>query len=92
MENKKFSFKTIVCSMISTLLLLALFAGFIVAEKNTRSIGFADNDPWFVYKDDAKNGHYVGFRFMGKLYNIDFSALYDITDKITDAFDKLVKK
>lgn len=91
MKNKRFSMRTITCSMISTLLLLGLFTGFVIAEKNTRRIGFADNAPWLICKDDKQEGHYIGFRFMGKTYTLDFSILYDVTDKITEALNKVVK-
>lgn len=69
--------------MISTWLMLTLIMGFIIVEKNTRRIGFADNNPWFVYKDSQNDGHYIKIRFMNKPQVIDFSFIYAITDEIS---------
>lgn len=96
MRRQSLSVKTILYSAISTLLILILLSGFVVAEKNTRKIGFADSEPWFIYKDSGENEHYVKLRFMGKAYTIDFSYLYDITniisDNINNCVDELVFK
>ena len=75
MKKCKLSIRSILYSTISTLLVLTLLSGFVIAEKNTRKIGFADNEPWFIYKDDLNEGHYVGFRFMGGTYKLDFSFI-----------------
>lgn len=92
MRKQNLSIKTILYSAISTLLILILLSGFVVAEKNTRKIGFADNEPWFIYKDNVENEHYVRFRFMGKDYTIDFSYLYDITNLISDNINNYMDK
>lgn len=63
--------------------MLTLIMGFIIVEKNTRRIGFADNNPWFVYKDSQNGGHYIKIRFMNKPQVIDFSFIYAITDEIS---------
>ena len=76
--------------MISTWMMLTLIMGFIVVEKNTRRIGFADNNPWFVYKDSQTDGHYVKIRFMNKSQIIDFSCIYAITDEISQNVNKTV--
>lgn len=83
MQKQILSIKTIFNSMISTLLLLTMLMGFIIVEKNTRKIGFADNDPWFFYKDSNEEGHYMKIRFMNKYYVMDFSCLYDLTNVIS---------
>ena len=71
--------------MISTLLLLTLLMGFIIVEKNTRKIGFADNNPWFICMDSPSNGHYIKIRFMNQFYTFDFSSLYYVTDAMSEA-------
>ena len=60
--------------MIATSLILLLLLGFIIVEKNTRKIGFADNNPWFIYKDSYDDGHYFKIRFMNK-FSIFFSMM-----------------
>ena len=90
MQRWKNHVKTVFCSMISTWLLLALIMGFIVVEKNTRSIGFADNNPWFIYKDSQYDGHYIKIRFMNKPQVIDFSCIYTITDEISQNVNKTI--
>ena len=82
MYRQLLSIKTILNSMVSTLLLLLLVMGFIVVEKNTRKIGFADNNPWFICKDSRDEGHYIKIRFMNGFYMLDFSSVYDVTDLI----------
>ena len=91
MKKYKLSIKSILYSAISTLLVLILFSGFVIAEKNTRRIGFADNEPWFIYKDSLNEGHYVGFRFMGETFKVDFSFIYDITNMLSENINKCLK-
>ncbi len=88
MKRRILSLKTILHSMIATLLVLTLLVGFIVVEKNTRKIGFADSKPWIVYKDDAEDGHYIKIRFMDECYTLDFSGLYVVTDFITETMEQ----
>lgn len=92
LQKKFLSIKMILNSMISTLLLLSLLIGFIVVEKNTRRIGFADNNPWVIYKNSCQSGHYVKFKFMDCFYTIDFSCLYDVTDIISQTTSKYVSE
>ena len=82
MQKKILSIKSIFNSMIATSLILLLLLGFIIVEKNTRKIGFADNNPWFIYKDSYDDGHYFKIRFMNKFCTVDFSGLYNVTDAI----------
>lgn len=70
--------------MISTLLILTLLMGFIVVEKNTRKIGFADVDPWFVYKSSYEEGHYFKIKFMQHSFFMDLSPIYGTTDVILE--------
>ena len=85
MNKKISSLKTIVHSMISTLLVMTLLVGLIVVEKNTRKIGFADSKPWFIYKDNATDGHYLQVRILDDSYTLDFSGLYTVTDAMIEA-------
>lgn len=89
LQKQILSIKTIFNSMISTLLILILLMGFIVVEKNTRKIGFADNNPWFIYKDSNSYGHYFKVRFMNESFVVDFSGLYDVTDAILNYVNQL---
>ena len=85
MEGKISSVKTIVHSIISTLLVIILLVGFIVVEKNTRKIGFADSKPWIIYKDNPTDGHYLQVRVLADFYTLDFSGLYTVTDAVIEA-------
>lgn len=92
LQRKILSIKIIVSSMISTLLLLSLIIGFIIVEKNTRKIGFADDAPWIIYKNNYQSGHYVKLKFMDAFYTIDFSYLYDVTDAISQTTAKYISE
>lgn len=82
MKKDKKSFKIIISSMLTFQLIFVLFAGFIIAEKNTRKIGFADYSPWFISKNDTE-GHLIKFKFMGEYLTIDFSKPYEKLDAIS---------
>ena len=84
MKEKISPIKTIVHSMISTFLVIILLVGFIVVEKNTRKIGFADNKPWIIYKDNTTDGHYLQVRILDDSYTLDFSGLYTVTDAMIE--------
>lgn len=88
MKKQNLSLKTILHSMISTLLTITLLMGLIVVEKNTRKIGFADNNPWFICKDNPDDGHYIKIRFMSRFYTLDFSGLYVVTNAMSDTVDR----
>ena len=88
MKGKISSLKTIVHSMISTLLVITLLVGLIVVEKNTRKIGFADSKPWIIYKDNSNDGHYLQVRVLDDFYTLDFSGLYTATDAIVEVLIK----
>lgn len=82
MKKDKKSLKIILSSMITFQLLFMLFAGFIVVEKNTRKIGFADYSPWVILKNDDQS-HFMKFKFMGKYFTVDFSEPYQKLDSIS---------
>lgn len=82
MKKDKKSLKIILSSMITFQLLFMLFSGFIVAEKNTRRIGFADYSPWAILKNDSQD-HFLKFRFMGQYLTINFSEPYQKLDDIS---------
>ena len=68
-------------SMVSTFLVLGLFCGFVVVEKNIRYVAFGENIPFWAYninEDDI----YVKTHFMGKdigfnIKNIAFGGKID---------------
>ncbi len=84
MKGKVSAVKTVVHSMISTLLVMTLLVGLIVVEKNTRKIGFADSKPWIIYKDNSSDGHYLQVRVLDDFYTLDFAGLYVATDAISE--------
>lgn len=85
MKGKISAVKTVVHSMISTLLVMTLLVGLIVVEKNTRKIGFADSKPWIIYKDNSNDEHYLQVRVLDDFYTLDFTGLYTVTDAMTEA-------
>ena len=88
MRGKIESIKTVVHSVLSTLLVMTLLGGFIVVEKNTRKIGFADSKPWIIYKDNATDGHYLQVRILDDFHTLDFAGLYTVTDAIAGLASK----
>lgn len=94
MKKNNKSLKIIISSMLAFQLLFMLFAGFIVAEKSTRKIGFADYSPWVILQNDEQC-HFVKFRFMGQYLTIDFSEPYQKLDNISkyifDIYQKVKK-
>lgn len=83
MKRHILSIRTIIHSVIATLLIMTLLMGFVVVEKNTRKIGFAESKPWLIYKDSTDEGHYLKIRFMDEFYTLDFSCVYTVTDVIS---------
>ena len=63
--------RTFLCSLASTILFIFLLTGFVVAEKNTRSIAFGDNAPFFICEHDGLRLHFLKIHFMGRDYIID---------------------
>ena len=61
-----------ISAMISTLLLLILFSGFVIVEKNTRYIAFGDTAPFFVYEHSGIKPLFLKIHFMGKDMEISF--------------------
>ena len=59
-------------SMISTLFVLALITGFIIVEKNARSVMLEDSSPFFVYKQKNFLPELVKIHFMGKDFIFNF--------------------
>ena len=61
--------KYFLVSMGSTFLILSLFCGFVVVEKNIRYVAFGENIPFLTYNINEEN-ICVKAHFMGK--DIDF--------------------
>lgn len=68
--------------MLFTQLILVLLCGLIIAERNTRKIGFGDNRPWLEVQNSQEKGHYIDLRFMDNSYKLDFDIYYSAMDKI----------
>lgn len=72
MKKYKWQTKYFITSMLSTLLVLTLFSGFVIAEKNIRYIAFGDTSPFLVYEQKNMIPVYIKIHFMGKDFIINF--------------------
>lgn len=82
MKKLKISWDIVVVSSLVTALLIILFVGLLIAEKNTQRIGFADSAPFFSVANN-RTEKFIQLKYMGNFYKIDFYPLYNVTDKIS---------
>ncbi len=82
MKNSKFSPKIILYSIITTYLIISLIAGLVIAEKNTKSVGFPNSEPMFVFKNN-NDEHFIKLMFLGNSYQIDFSNIHYYIDEVS---------
>ncbi len=71
MKHSNDFLRTFLCSLTSTILFIFLLTGFVLAEKNTRSIAFGDNSPFFICEHKGLKIYFIKIHFMGKDYIID---------------------
>lgn len=82
MKNVKISWDIVIISALITILIIILFTGFLIAEKNTQKIGFSNSSPFFYFVNSRKE-KFMQLKYMGKLYKFDFYPIYNLTDKIS---------
>ncbi|MDQ5983084.1 MAG: hypothetical protein RUMPE_00082 [Eubacteriales bacterium SKADARSKE-1] len=90
MSNFKLSWKTILISSLITGILLMLPVGFIIAEKNTKQIGFEDNSPFLVFQNSPTE-KFINFNFMGKTYKLDFTPCYNVINDVSSCIYSFTK-
>ena len=76
MKIIKESLKILLCSMAGTTLIIILFAGLVIVEKNTRSVAFGDNSPFLTYEHENFKPKFLKLHFMGKDYTILKNNIY----------------
>ena len=82
MKKIKISWEIVFVSAIITALLIILFTGFLIAEKNTQKTGFTIVEPFFTFTDN-KTEKFVKLKYMGKSLKLDFYPLYKFTEIIS---------
>lgn len=82
MKKLKISWNIVIISSLVTALLIILFVGFLITEKNAQKIGFTNSEPFFSISND-KAQKFIQLKYMGNFFKIDFYPLYTITDKIS---------
>lgn len=83
----KLSKEEIRCLLYSaglTWLLLFMISGFLIADKNIRKVGFNDDEPLLILENENHEPCYVSFRFMDKIYYLDFTIEYHLKKGIDD--------
>ncbi len=82
MRRYKKEVRYAICSFLCTLLILFLLAGFVIADKNTRRIGFGDEEPIIVLGNRVNQPCALSIRFMDKKYTLDFTDEYNLKKSI----------
>ena len=82
MKKFKMHWDIILVSALITTLLIILFTGFLIAEKNTQKIGFSNNTP-FINLVNNKTEKFISLKYMGNFFKIDFFPIYKLTDIIS---------
>ena len=90
MNNFKLSVRTILISALITGILLILPIGFVIAEKNTKQIGFEDNTSFLILQNSPKE-KFIDFNFMGKTYKLDFMPYYNAVNDASNYIYKFIK-
>lgn len=83
--------KKIGVALLLTLLLMLFLTGFVVADRNTRKIGFGDTTPLFstYMEEDGRCG--VSLYLMGQSHTLDFTPLYRAAQWIAQQTDNLLR-
>lgn len=76
MKFSRKSMREFFSSMICTSLVIILFCGLVIAEKNTRCIAFGDKTPFFVFKHEGFRKIFFKIHFMGKDYTFEKNTIY----------------
>lgn len=69
--------KIILCSATITGLIILLFSGMVVAEKNTKLIGFGETEQYFKF-NKINDQKFITVKFIGQKYDINVTNIYNI--------------
>ncbi len=79
-KNKYISY--FIYSAIATSLIIILFCGMVIADKNTRQIAFNDYSSIIDFNIIKGSKHYFGIKTFGKSHTVDVSTLYNIAQAL----------
>ena len=85
--NRK-SFNYFFYSSIAYGLVLLLFCGMIIVDRNIRKIAFNDYSSIIDFNIVDGNEHYFGVKIMGVSYTFNISTIYNATEFIRNIFIK----
>lgn len=72
--NKHFNY--FIYSLIASSLILLLFCGLVIVDKNTRKIAFNDYSSIINFDIVKDSKHYFGIKIIGKIYILLISLLF----------------
>ena len=79
--KKKLSLRIILCSTITTSLVLSFFTGLIVAERNTLSV-LQEKTERILYVESKESQKNLHFNIFGEKFIVDITDLYNFVEKI----------
>ena len=90
--KKKLSLRIALCSASTTFLIMYLFIGLIVAEKNTLSV-LQEKTERILYIENKESQKELHFNLFGEKFIINITDLYNFLEKnfLTNKKDKIVK-
>ena len=91
LKLKKISLKFTIFGILISFLITSLFAGLSIAEKNTRTLGFNKDYPFYSIELDENNNHFLQIYLFGNDYKINFEAQYKTIDIISDKTYNFIK-
>lgn len=86
--NKNFNY--FIYSLIASSLILLLFCGLVIVDKNTRKIAFNDYSSIINFDIVKDSKHYFGIKIIGKIYTIDISFIYNIIQFTKSALKNII--
>lgn|GEM_PF-6900415 len=79
--KKKLSLRIILCSIVTTSLVLSFFTGLIVAERNTLSV-LQEKTERILYVESKESQKNLHFNIFGEKFIVDITDLYNFVEKI----------
>ncbi len=83
------SLKHFICSIICTCLLFFLFIGLVIADRNTRLVGFGDRSPLLSFITSSCGTATFSMRFFNHSLSLDLTPLYLSFQQIKGGFGYL---
>ena len=77
-------------SAIAASLVIILFCGMVIADKNARQIAFNDYSSIIDFNIIKGSKHYFGIKTFGKSHTIDVSAFYNIAQTMENSVSWII--